>query len=321
MNLVQFKKFQCRRSFGVEVEVGNEVPISHIRRLVESCSSIPVKSNYYRATINNSFWDIKHDGSCGKKTDKYGINEGGFEINSFKANSLMELLHICHVVRNLKSLGLQVNKNCGFHVHVDIHDFTEDQVGILISNWLCIERCIMQSVPYNRKRNKYCQRVQSCRYPIQTQFENANEVWEKYKPKSTKLHDNTDRRLALNLVNYYRHLKLKNFHRSTIEFRFPEGTLSQNNVKNWCRIFINFVNKMKQEKYCVKNISNFGVAQTLEVLGLHGNKSTFALLSPGLYESKKWFLKRIIRYAEYSHMDLSSEAREILNNMEIHHGV
>ena len=135
------------------------------------------------------------------------------------------------------------------------------------------------------------------------------------------MHDNTDRRLAVNLVNYYRHLKLKNFYRSTIEFRFPEGTLSQNNVKNWCRVFINFVNKMKQEKVCVKDVNNYGVAQTLEVLGLHGNKTNFALLSPGLYESKKWFLKRIIRYAEYSHMDLVFEAKEILSQMEIHHGV
>lgn len=316
MKSVEFRKFNCKRSFGLEIEVGNEIPTSIIKRIIQDCSSIPVKSNYYRATINNTYWDVKHDGSCGKKTDKFGINEGGFEINTFKASSLTELMHICHVTRELKQSGLQINKNCGFHVHVDAHDFTENQMGILISNWLCIERTMLQSVPFTRKRNKYCQKLGSCRFPVRTTFESGEDAWNYYKPGSTKLHDNSDRRLTLNLVNYYRYLKLKNFQRSTVEFRFPEGTLLQNNVKNWTRIFVNFVNKMSHETKCVKSIRNYSVEETLNVLGLGGVTDKFVLLSPGLHESKKWFLKRIIRYADYANFDLATEAKEILASME-----
>lgn len=316
MKTVDFKKFNCKRCFGLEIEVGKEKSMDYIKNVIKDCSGIPVKSNYYRATVNNFYWDLKHDGSCGKKTDKFGINEGGYEINTFKASSLTELLHICHVAKNLKQSGLQINKNCGLHIHIDAHDFSEEQMGVLISNWLCIERTMMQSVPYTRRRNKYCQKLAGSRYPVKATFENAIAVWDAYKPRSTKLHDNSDRRLAMNLVNYFRFLKLKNFLRSTIEFRFPEGTLLQTNVKNWTRILVNFVNKMAYEKQYKNNIVNYNVAQTLEVLGLGGDKESFYILSPGLFETKKWFLKRIMRFADYANHDLAAEAKEILSNME-----
>lgn len=316
MQNVDFRKFVTRRNFGVELEMGNEVPISLIRETISYNSSIPVKSSYYRATMNNAYWEVKHDGSCGKNVDKFGINEGGYEVSSFKANTIKDLLHICQVSRKIKQLGCSVNRNCGFHVHVDVSDFSNEQMGVLIAYWLCIEKVILQAVPSSRKNNKFCVAMSSLRPKFNHTFESGLNVWGHYKPYSAKLHDNFDRRCALNLVNYYRTLHIKNFKRPTVEFRFPEGTLVARSIKNWTRIFINFVNKMATQKLEINQIKQFSLRDTMEALGLSGGKDCFLILSPGLYESKIWLLKRIIRYASYPNHGLIAEAKEMLKVME-----
>lgn len=313
-----FQKFVCKRFYGVELEMGNEVGISHIRNIIEQNSLIPVKSCCYRATINNSYWDVKHDGSCGKKVDKFGINEGGFEVNSFKAYTIKDLNHICQIVKKLKQHNLQVNKNCGLHIHADASDFDEEQIGYLMHNWLCIEDTMFQMVPDCRRRSKYCSKNLHSRSLLALEEQsNPIAVWEHYKPKTTKLHDNLDRRLALNFVNYFRFKKLKYFHRPTIELRFPEGTLISSHVKNWVRLYLNFLNKSMNEKTKLGPIYNYGVSETLQTLGLGNNKSEFSILSPSLHETKAWFLRRICRYADYRHHHLVDEAKRILDEMGV----
>jgi hypothetical protein len=314
---ILFQKLACKRFYGIEMEMGNEVNIAHIRKIIEQNSMIPVKTCAYRATINNSFWDVKHDGSCGKRTDKFGINEGGYEVNSYKAYTAKDLAHICNVAKKLKQAGLIVNNNCGLHVHVDVSDFSEEQMGIFIFNWLKIEEIIFQSVPDIRKRSKYCcKNYYSRSLPFKDKPLDASQIWDYYRPKTTKLHDNMDRRLAVNFVNYYRFLKLKYFHRPTVEFRFPEGTLISYHIKNWVKLFLHFVNNVSR----MKKVDEFKLAsltETLEILGLEGNENNFSLLSPSLHETKIWFLKRLIRYCDYRHLTLKQEAIEILTNMGV----
>lgn len=317
MNIL-FQKLLCKRHFGVELEIGNEIGIHHIRRIIEQNSSIPVKTCAYRATINNSYWDVKHDGSCGKKTDKFGINEGGYEVNSFKAYTAKDLHHICMIAKKLKKSGLQVNNNCGVHIHIDASDFSETQMGVFIYNWLLIEETVLQSVPDCRRRSKYCCKNIASRIKLEEDaFLSPEIIWEHYRPKTTKLHDNMDRRLAVNLVNYYRHLKLKYYHRPTIEFRFPEGTLISGNVKNWVKLLLHFVNRMSNIKTEMLAVKSVGLEETLEIMGLGGIDNNFSILSPSLHETKVWFLKRIMRFADYKHLHLKHEAKEILEKMGV----
>jgi hypothetical protein len=120
----------------------------------------------------------------------------------------------------------------------------------------------------------------------------------------------------MNLVNFYRSLQLKTFKRPTVEFRFPEGTLVSQSIKNWARILINFVNRMALENLNFESLQTVNLTKTLEILGLGGDKDKFYLLSPGLHDSKIWLLKRIIRYASYPHQELIVEAKKILSLLE-----
>jgi hypothetical protein len=316
MNTVEYKKFFSKRFFGLEMEVGREIHITKIQEVISKNSFVPVKTAFYRATLNNNCWEVKHDGSCGKNVDKFGINEGGYEVVSYKGSSIKDISHICYIGQKIKQAGCLVNKNCGLHLHVDVSDFSTSQMGIMIANWICIEKVLLQAVPSVRKNNKFCTLLQTLRPKFREPVVSGSQIWNFYKPYSNKLHDNFDRRCTMNLVNFYRSLQLKTFKRPTVEFRFPEGTLVSQSIKNWARILINFVNRMALENLNFESLQTVNLTKTLEILGLGGDKDKFYLLSPGLHDSKIWLLKRIIRYASYPHQELIVEAKKILSLLE-----
>jgi len=297
------------------MEFGNEIPLREIEICIQANSSMPLKTKYYKQSVNNNNWDLKLDGSCGKKIDQYGMNEGGFELSSFKARGVKQMQHIAKMAKCLKRLGVKVNKNCGFHVHVDVSDFDEFRMGMLIANWISIEEIILQTVPSNRRYNKFCFPLKSHGMPNGGNYLSPEELWHFYKPKTTSL-TSTERRRSLNLVNYFRFKNLKNFKRSTVEFRFPEGTLVEDNIKNWIRFLVNFVCNTPQDCDLTKekNLLSKNLKDALFILGLGSNKTNFTILSQGLLDTKIWFLKRLCRYAYNT--ELVEEASSILEEIE-----
>lgn len=302
---MQFRKFDTLRCFGIEMEIGREVPRPNIVDFLRRKTHRQIKSSYYHPSINNYFWDVKLDGSCGAKLIK-GINEGGYEITSYKGSGVYDLIHISKVISSLKSINVKVNENCGFHVHVDVSDFSSEDVGILINNWLCIEYFIFCMVPDRRKVSKYCTRFTSvCKY--NKTCLNASDYWNLYKPNNTSL-NNADRRLSMNLVNYYRSITLKSFKRKTVEFRFPESTLVEKNIKNWARFLINFIElvKSRQTIYPINSVDN--VCDFLSFSGLRFDDNN--LLSEGLLETRNWAIKKLRRHSCNS--QIKNEANVLL---------
>jgi hypothetical protein len=286
-------KFDTNRCFGVEIEVGKEVNRDLIINFIKSNTHRYVKKSFYRPTINNSYWDVKHDGSCGAKYIN-GINEGGFEINSYKASGVYQLKDICYVISKLKTIGVKVNSNCGFHVHVEVSDFDTDDVGTLLNNWIYVENMIFSCVPKKRKDNKYCQRIAFDYNLSKDDFKKPIDFWNLYKPKTTTL-NNFDRKRSLNINNYYRSISLKKFNRKTIEFRFMESTLCEKNIKNWVRFLVHFVGFCKNRKKIFHGPFINDVEEFLNSVGLGGLNNGWCL-SPGLLETRKWVLQRLSRH-------------------------
>lgn len=306
------------------MEVGNEISLMTIATVIKKTSSYPLRSNMYRNSINNNYWDLKLDGSCGKKFDDFGMNEGGYEITSFKASGINQLHHICKVAKDVKKIGVKPNKNCGLHIHVDISDFDEEDVGRLIVAWQCIEPVVLQAVPYRRRINKYCLPFSSSKNQPNHEITDLAEIWRYYKPSHINNHSNMDRRKTMNLVNYCRSKMVKSFKRSTVEFRFPEGTLIESNIKNWTRLLVNFVSRVKEKKININKIEKYTLQQVLHVLGLgHNNNESFCILSEGLRATKIWFLQRLLRYCCGFYLEshnedlLFSNAKNILANMGV----
>lgn len=289
---MDYRKFNTLRSFGIEIEVGREVCRPTIIDCINKNTNRHVRSSFYHPSVNNSFWDVKLDGSCGAKFNK-GINEGGYEITSFKGSGVNDLIHIAKTIANLKKINVKTNENCGFHIHVDVSDFNIDDIGILINNWLCIEYVMFFMVPWRRKFNKYCAKITNSKKNEKLCI-TSQDYWSLYKPNNTSL-NNSDRKFSLNLVNFYRSITLKSFKRKTVEFRFPESTLVEKNIKNWTRFLVYFVEYVYSRKIiydldAVDNVSNF-----LSFVGLE--KSSKVILSEGLEETRDWVLRKLRRHS------------------------
>ena len=267
------------RPFGIELEsipVGSGVEIVDI---IKKNSKRQVIKTKWKQTSGANYWHVKTDSTCGIGGLK------GWEVVSFKASGHKELLEICKVSKALKKYGLRCSENCGFHVHIDISDFSIEQASILLAYWVKIEPIMLKSVPFFRLESKYCK-------PISSSIKNKNtkcsalEFWNDYGPKDTSIHGNKDKRVAMNLVNYITYLQspfLTNS-RSTVEFRFPEGTFNEVNVKNWVIFFINFIENIKNKKMpdsllCSRNLNEF-----LDISGINDIKN------------KKWLFYRIFNF-------------------------
>ena len=329
-----YRNFYSMRSFGVEMEVNNNFRKKKVADILRSVTPKQTCVTGYVQSQRNRYWHIKEDSSCGIVGPG---SDWGWEIASYKASGIKDLLHICHIADVMRVEGVQVNENCGLHVHVGIEDFSLTDVGLLIAIWLRIESYILQSVPDHRIDNEFC-------YPLFKQlveersanFEqcveslrNGLDIWHFFKPEDLSLFGNAYKSVTMNMVNYARSMQYKTFNRKTVEFRFPEGTLSGFEIKNWVRLFVNFVQNCKDYlipwlKSAFSEIKGSvlsyitGEDMTLdELLFTLGLKAVyndeFFLLSPGLFETKTWILERILNYSEVR--KIRKETAESLNFM------
>lgn len=305
---VVYRKFATLRKFGVELEVGNEIKKPTIRRLIKLKSEKIVQTSRYVPSINNSWWHVKDDATCGV------LGRGGpkgIEVASFVASGVSDLSHICEVADFLSKSGVKVNDNCGLHIHADASDITVEQVGRILSSWVKIESFLSLALPIRRYSNSYCEMISGkadnmCNLmrclPSATERNIAKAIYEILRPYDISLYENRDRRVTLNLVNYCRAEQQKHSNRKTIELRWPEGTLNGNDIKNWVRLFLNFIEYAKNSPVFDNN--DFpSLQEGLNILGL-GHRDNFCILSEGLLSTKIWLLERMLKNPDFDKIRL-----------------
>jgi hypothetical protein len=300
------RKFSIKRSFGVELEISNigqyietkncfNVKIDYIREIVSNNTiKKVVSSNEWSQSVNNDFWHIKYDATCGEFGKGQGLPRG-WEVASFKASGYNDLLHIADMANVLAMYGLRVNSHCGLHIHIDVSDFDTDQVAILVARWIKAEYWMKQSVPKNRRNNKYCKFLTSKKKYELFKHYDPNNFWKIIKPTNFNPHENSQKKVALNLVNYtafkesYFSLDL----RPTIELRLPEGTLDGNDIINWVRLCLFFVEASKKSVMPLTLEPEIKITNALDFLGLNGTEAFKK-------ETRNWFLNRIINMGQIS---------------------
>lgn len=302
---VTYRCFGSKRNFGIELEIEKTRTQQQIQETIQTVSKKPIQTTggSWAQSNNNMFWHVKYDSTCGPLGK--GKDNGGWEIASFVASGYKDLLEIEAVTNALRESGCKVNKNCGLHIHADASDFSRDQISALTAYWIKVEGWLSQAVPANRVNNKYCKLISKVK---KLKFEDSYDpvkLWNVVKPTNFSIHENDQKKMALNLVGV-----AQKFHydeagtsfpmemRQTIELRMPEGTLDGNEVKNWVRLFLLFVETCKDKEMP----SNLKPASTIEellcVLGL-ADSDKFYLLSKGLHETKTWLLKRVTSYGTH----------------------
>ena len=233
------------RFFGVELETHPVLSSSAIVEVIRKNSGRKVYFSGWKQTHSNSYWHLKTDSTCGG-----GIARNGWEVASYKAKGSSELKDISSVASALSDAGLVCGEDCGLHVHVDISDFSTSKAGILVAKWIKVESVMMQAVPVRRALSPHCRPIASKLKKKGVRYD-PDDLWNIMAPTNFSTHRNPQKKVSLNMVNYAtcihyeREARLRGFwcdaSRKTAEFRFPEGTLDGEDVENWVRLFLLFV--------------------------------------------------------------------------------
>lgn len=298
---VVFRGFTSTRPFGVELEVNDKVSKPEIKKVIAAEDPLhPVKVTEWAKTINGDGWHVKRDGTC------------GHEVASYKMSGFQDLQNVGNVADALRRRGCQVDEKCGLHVHADLSDFSSTRLGVMLGYWLKIEDVILQACPKHRRDNKHCRMMRSRFQIADRAFEGPDDLFYALEPNDLGDHNNEAKRVTLNFVPYMLHRNDPSFKKCTAEIRMPEGTLVKADVQNWVRLYLNFVENTKDWPW-QPDLKAVGLKETLEILGLRGGKGTFFLLGKDLYETRKWFLKRIARHTD--RLELYKEANVLLDEM------
>ncbi len=312
--MADYLSFNSNRRLGVEIELNSfdnrdfkkkplmrgEFPegVNYIANLIFNKLKLAVKVTKWGATHDNETWVVKPDSSC------------GIEICSPVVRGWRGIKEICKVITLLRNdSNVIFDDRCSFHVHVNVEDCTEEELASIVTYWIKSEAVFLDSVPVNRKRNRYCQQIGitdlfSHNTPLQ-----ASSIIKKI--GDSKYYT----------LNTY-HLNKKD--RPTIEFRIIEGAGCVNPylVKNWIRLLIHFVETTKNTNlpslYEYDDPwSSFLWLDPKEVMQLLKFDGVYSL-SNGMTETKNWFLARLKNNLDFEENGklgvLSRKARSIALN-------
>jgi hypothetical protein len=299
--------FDYDRRFGTETEVpsfdhrdfkryplnakSKEQPegMEYLATMISTVVKHRVECNKWHHTHNNDSWVLKPDSSC------------GIEICSPVYKGWHGLRQVVQVTKALADdPRVDVDSRCGFHVHLGIEDCDPAQTLSILSHWIKCEAVFMDSVPFNRKNNRYCQLIGHS--PLFDHNEEYSLVALLQKLGNAKY-------FSLNAYH------LNRGSRSTIESRIAEESACVDPfyVKNWVRLLIHFVECAKARKppgkYNGDSWSGLVWLDLNEVMEfLRFNEP----LSKGMEQVRNWFLARIRRNVDCSTTGaFAPEARKI----------
>ena len=278
------------RRFGAEIEINafdmRNRPAGHSEgRLPEGIHQVAltlgrkvnggVRVHKWSYDHNNTEWVVKPDSSC------------GMEVCTPVLKGWLGVRELCSGIMALsEDPRVSADDRCSFHVHVDMSDLSEREVATVLTWWVKCEAVFMDSVPFSRKLNQYCQLL------------SQSEIFQSVEDELYS-HDTLIRRLG-----HCKYYSVNTYHynsnrRKTVEFRImdSECCLDPWMAKNWVRLLIHFV-EMALRRGSPNEYSPgdpwtgycwLDPREVFELLGFGGN---FAL-SEGLREVRDWFVERL----------------------------
>jgi hypothetical protein len=299
---VQYRNFSTTRPFGVEGEYADcgidRDGIAEVLKVKDPNHKVKVSG---WDNSDGSCWHVKTDSTC------------GWEVASYKGSGIADLTNISGCLEAVAMSGGFITSKCGLHVHTDVSDFSEGEVARVVAHWMRAEPVIFAAVPKHRKRNVFCKMLRR-RYikkigKVSTPWKDAD-FYQKVKPYDYD--SKRDRRVSLNICNFEKSMVEPEFNRKTLELRLPEMTSEADDIKNWVRFFVTFVeNTRKIPIPC--DMSSVSASKVLYLAGLHAADGEALILSDGLFRTKEWFLYRLLKYAE--NKKLCGDAITMLNSM------
>jgi hypothetical protein len=231
MGILMLPSFKnSSRRFGVELEYNafdgesrsradNDLPkgIYSVASYLQQVLLKTIDVTKWQYTHDNKRWAIKPDSSC------------GIEVCSPPMRGKNGIAEIKKVVTTLSSHpNVKADSRCSLHVHVEIADFTENQIVSLLRNWVRFEPVFFILCNPGRWLNQYCIPV-----GLFSEFDSRQNFF-----YSNIMHRFSEYKYySVNLFHYGKGRK------KTIEFRTmgSEGCLNPEDAENWLKILLCFV--------------------------------------------------------------------------------
>lgn len=316
---VVYKELPSKRRFGVELEVSATISKYTIGDLLTSYEEnlgsgrdvvVTPGIKGWSETRQNKYWHVKYDSTCGPKGKG---KDHGWEVASYIGKGYRDLTRIVSLADYLRCSGVETNRNCGLHIHVEAKDLTPHHMGVLMARWLKLEPLLVSVCDPYRSGNKYCKSLRQRWELIRWQGylpQLPQQFWRDMSPRDFHTHNNEEKKYTLNTVGWAIGQVFKSHDRQTIELRLPECILSTEHVLNWTRLMLNFIEGCKDATAPEDLTVAPTIRSVLELLNLQGS-GDFYLLDKKLLDTKLWFLRKV---CETSHLDytLLGDAHEMV---------
>jgi hypothetical protein len=227
----------CYRRFGIELEYNafdnqsrsrseNDLPsgIYDLALYLKEASNTNIEVSKWSYTNNNSNWVLKPDSSCGIEvcTPPFRGYHGHKKFTDVLGKFLIH--------DKIKS-----DSRCSMHVHVEIEDFTLDNIAFMVEKWINFELFFFLLTASNRWLNQYCvplgmSKEFSCEETLSLQTVLNNLADYKY--------------YSINLYHYMKNRK------KTIEFRCMgnDACVNVDDASNWTKVLLCFVDNCSGKK-------------------------------------------------------------------------
>lgn len=231
--------------FGIELEVSSAgflTPDYIATTLAKKGILIDIINNWRESKKTTNNWKLVPDGSITCSASQPNCNK--FELVSPPLYSEDGLEHTSNLLKNLSFSNLNVNRSCGFHVHIDVSRLSLQQIVCICQQYLRYEEAIDSMLPRSRRTGS--------RESNQYFRSNKESIREKFVDQSdhSVISLLSDCQTIEDLVDYmnphnqrYYKLNLQNLktkRQPTIEFRQHSGTANHEKVDAWIRFCIRF---------------------------------------------------------------------------------
>jgi hypothetical protein len=203
------------RNFGVEMEVliPSSVSCEQVCIAMERVGIDMEKESYNHNTRKH--WKMVTDSSV----SSHKVGYYGMEIVSPVLSGNDGIDQVKKVSQVLLSLGVQVNKSCGLHVHISAKALSQEHIANILTNYAACEQSIDAGLTNSRRNdnNTYCR---SLRNRMQ-----RTTAWDLVRQMNN---GGYDRYHKVNLAAYLRH--------GTIKFRQHQGTVEAEKIEQWIHL-------------------------------------------------------------------------------------
>lgn len=305
--------------------MSNGIPRVAIKNAIQEVINEDVKCSRYILSASEKCWHVKSDMSCGIDGSE---GPSGIEVSTRICSGRRDISIISKAAKAISDRGASVNENCGLHVHVDISDFSENDLGRMILYWMVVEKVLILAMPQQRWDNKYCKTLEpNLNNILIKNYSIMPRTWVEiarlFRPFDGLFSINLAKRRTMNINNFYRALELNTDWRKTVEFRWPEGTLCPKDIQSWVVIFVSFVDFVKSRNYFPLRFIDqrhvVNLYDVLEILGIGHFHNNFFIFDKTLNDARKWLLNRIIENTETDifmlQKRIKKQARTLLNRI------